>query len=69
MTAQAAAGLDRLAAGVYVDAAGTLHLSVPELLEHHGYQDTPSNRETLVKAAVECFDDLCGADVAVEVHD
>lgn len=62
-------GLDRIAPGAYVDATGTLHLSVPELLAHHGYPDTAENRETLTKAAMECFDDLCGADVAVEVHE
>lgn len=63
------AGLDRLQPGVYVDAAGVLHLMVPELLEANGFQDTPANRETLTAAAMECFDDLVGADVPVEVHE
>lgn len=60
-------GMHRLAPGVYDDGDGTLHLDVPELLEAHGYADTPANRDTLIAAAQEAFSDLLGHDVPVEV--
>jgi len=44
---------ERIAPGVYVDAAGALHIDVAEMLEAHGYTDTPENRETLSQAARE----------------
>lgn len=62
------AGLDRLQPGVYAGSDGALHLDVHELLDAHGYEDTEANRETLIAAAREAASDLCGGDVAVEVH-
>jgi len=41
----------RIAAGVYDDGAGGMHLVLPELLDAHGYADTPENRATLIDAA------------------
>jgi ribosomal protein S27AE len=43
--------MKRLAAGVYDDEYGGLHLDVPELLAAHGYADTPENRALLIAAA------------------
>ena len=43
----------KLAPGVYVQADGTLHLFVNEMLEANGYADTPENRQTLIDAARE----------------
>jgi hypothetical protein len=37
----------RIAPGVYDDGAGGMHLEVTELLEAHGFEDTPENRRTL----------------------
>jgi hypothetical protein len=42
----------RIAAGIWVDRGGGLHISIPELLEHFQCPDTPANRrymETTVK--------------------
>jgi hypothetical protein len=39
--------------GVYADDEGGMHVDIPELLAARGYPDTPQNRETLIKAAVD----------------
>jgi len=39
--------------GIYTDDKGGMHIDVPELLEAKGYDDTPANRETLTKAALD----------------
>jgi hypothetical protein len=44
---------ERIAPGVYVTADGALHLDIEEMLEAHGFADTPENRETLTRAAHE----------------
>lgn len=43
----------RIAPGVYSSPDGTMHLDVPELLQDAGYPDTPENRETLTRVAIE----------------
>lgn len=48
-------GSKTLAPGVWVDAQGALHLSLPDILAHFGYEDTIENREMLVAAATEMF--------------
>lgn len=45
------AGARRIAPGVY-DHDGSLHLVIPELLEHAGLPDTRHNREALACAAL-----------------
>jgi hypothetical protein len=37
-------GSTRIAPGIWVDRDGGLHVSVPELLELFGWDDTPTNR-------------------------
>lgn len=39
------AGSTRLAPGLWIDRAGGLHVSVPELLAHFGWPDTPATRD------------------------
>jgi hypothetical protein len=41
------AGGRRIAPGIWVDAAGDLHFSVPELLALFGWPDTPADRAEL----------------------
>lgn len=43
--------MKRIAPGVYADGRGRMHLVIKELLEAHGYADTPANRHTLIEAA------------------
>jgi hypothetical protein len=45
--------LERIAPGIYSDGQGTMHLVCDELLEAHGYADTPENRAELLAAARE----------------
>jgi hypothetical protein len=45
--------MKRLLPGVYDDEHGGLHINAGELLRANGYVDTPTNRETLVTAALE----------------
>lgn len=59
-----------LAAGVYDDGAGGLHLDVGELLAANGWPDTPKNRDELVRAAERLFAHrLEVTDAAIEVTD
>jgi hypothetical protein len=44
-----------LAAGVYADDTGALHLVVEDMLAASGYPDTPENRATLIDAARAVF--------------
>jgi hypothetical protein len=39
--------MKHIAPGVYEDAAGAVHFSVPELMEHLHIEDTAENREQL----------------------
>jgi hypothetical protein len=48
----------KLNEGVWVDPAGVLHLSMPDLLEANGYEATPANIELLTNAAREMALDL-----------
>jgi hypothetical protein len=41
--------------GLYEDAAGALHLSVPDFLRAHGIADTPENREVMIEVAREAL--------------
>ena len=41
--------------GLYEDADGVLHLSVPDFLRAHGIADTPGNREVMLEAAREAL--------------
>lgn len=43
------AGSTRLAPGVWVDADGDVHFSVPELLAMVDLEDTPANREEVAQ--------------------
>ena len=52
----------RIAPGVYDDDEGGLHLVLPELLDGHGYADTPANRATLIASAREVFGDSLEVD-------
>jgi len=54
--------MKRIAAGVYDDGDGAMHLVLPELLDAHGYADTPDNRATLIEAAREVFGDSLEVD-------
>jgi len=43
----------RIVPGLFRDPiTGTVHVDIPELLEHFGYQDTPENRDVCTKAAL-----------------
>jgi hypothetical protein len=42
--------MKKLAPGIYHDGA-TVRISVPELLEHFGFADTPENREECAASA------------------
>lgn len=56
--------MKRLAAGVYADDLGGLHLDMSEMLKANGYEDNAVNRRMLEDAAR----DLLGAEgVPVEV--
>jgi len=37
-------GAQRVAPGIWIDREGYVHISVPELLAHFGWPDTPENR-------------------------
>lgn len=51
--------LRKLAGGVYIDTADdSLHLSLPEILEANGWEDTPENREELAAAALRVYGKL-----------
>ena len=49
-------GWTRLAAGVYDDGAGGLHIVAGELLRASGWADTAENRDALERAALEAFE-------------
>ena len=50
------AGWTQIAPFAYVHVeTGVLHLFIAEMLDAEGYLDTPENRETLTKAALEVF--------------
>jgi len=48
--AYAARGWSPLTPGTYDDGRGGLHLVLDEMLEAHGYADTPENRQALIDA-------------------
>jgi hypothetical protein len=43
--------MDKIAPGMYVDSEQTLHLDIPEMLSHYGYEDNPVNRLAMVSAS------------------
>ena len=45
----------RIAPGFWIDAAGDLHISIPELLEQFGISDTPQNRERCARIATQAI--------------
>jgi hypothetical protein len=53
------AGSVRLGPGVWVDRAGGLHFSIPELLAFFGEADTPANRAAMEAIALEVFQREC----------
>lgn len=44
-----------VAPGLYLDEGNNLHIDVPELLAHFGYDDTPENRDVLTREALRAF--------------
>lgn len=44
---------EKLGPGVYITEDGSLHFDIGELLEAHGYADTPENRTMLTATAKE----------------
>lgn len=48
-------GSRRVAPGIWLDANGDVHFSVPELLAFVDLEDTPENREAVVEMAIETF--------------
>lgn len=48
-------GSRRVAPGIWLDANGDVHFSVPELLALVDLADTPENREAVVEMAIETF--------------
>lgn len=51
--AQQQAGSTRIAPGIWLDASGGVHFSVPELLEMVDLEDNATNREAVVRIATE----------------
>jgi hypothetical protein len=43
----------QLAPGVWMDADDCVHVSVPDVLRHFGWPDTPENREIITQATRE----------------
>ena len=48
-------GSTRLGPGVWVDRHGAMHVSVPELLAEFHLDDTPENRERVIRTVYEVF--------------
>ncbi|HEY2300336.1 MAG TPA: hypothetical protein VGH66_00505 [Acidimicrobiales bacterium] len=48
-------GWTRIAAGVYDDGLGGMHLDLAELLDAAGYEDNEANREAVINAARDVF--------------
>jgi hypothetical protein len=48
-------GARRVAPGIWIDREGHAHISVPELLAHFGWPDTPENREMIAEVAEDWF--------------
>lgn len=49
----------RIAPGVWVDAADDLHISIPELLEFFELRDTPTNRSRCVEVVHQVLNAQC----------
>ncbi len=47
--------MKRIAPGVYDDGQGGMHLDLAELLEAHGYADTPANRAMMLAVTRDAF--------------
>lgn len=47
-----------LAPGIWVDAEGSGHVSILDVLRHHGIQDTPENREAATQMMTELLANL-----------
>jgi hypothetical protein len=43
----------QLAPGIWEDTEGALHLSIPEILQHFGLEDTQQNRDRMMDLAKE----------------
>ena len=54
-------GSRRIAPGIWLDVDGDLHYSVPELLALVDLEDTPANREQVVRTITESIRETLGA--------
>jgi len=45
--------MKKITDGVYQDDDGAMHIHIEEMLDAAGYADTPENRETMMRAAIE----------------
>ena len=55
--------MTKLAPGIYDDGRGGIHIAMAELLDAHGYADTPLNREAVIAGARDALSELTGTPV------
>jgi hypothetical protein len=63
--AQFFAGSRRIAPGIWIDAEGHAHYSVPELLALFAFEDTPENREAVARTVEETLRALASATATI----
>lgn len=60
-------GMTKLAPGIYDDGRGGIHIGLAELLDAHGYADTPQSRAAVVAGARDALSEMAGKPVEIVV--